>query len=113
MGLEQTSSWAVACVCAIFVVLSLLVEAGINYLGRLSFPLPVCVNLYRNFMVFCLLDCWVGGAGSRIFLYLVAVAEEEKNEIPEPDFGEDKVWCVSRSLFLHLCLLKRLTQCCW
>jgi hypothetical protein len=68
MGLEQTSSWAVACVCAIFVVLSLLVEAGINYLGRVSFPLPVCVKLYRNFMVFCLqlmkqtkLDCWVGG----------------------------------------------------
>jgi hypothetical protein len=107
------------CVCAIFVVLSLLVEAGINYLGRVSFPL-VCVNLYRNFMVFCLqlmkqtkLDCWVGGGGLRIFLYLVAVAEKEKNEIPEPDFGEDKVWCVSRPLFLHLCLLKRLTQCCW
>jgi hypothetical protein len=58
----------------------------------------------------CLL-AW--GGGLRIFLYLVAVAEEEKNEIPEPDFGEDKGWCVSRPLFLHLCLLKRLTQCCW
>jgi hypothetical protein len=45
------------------------------------------------------LDCWVGGGGLRIFLYLVAVAEKEKNEIPEPDFGEDKVWCVSRPLF--------------
>jgi hypothetical protein len=29
----------------------------------------------------------------------VAVAEEEKNEIPEPDFGEDKGWCVSTPIF--------------
>ncbi len=36
----------------------------------------------------------------RIFLYLVAVAEEEKNEIPDPDFGEDKsMVCVSTPIF--------------
>jgi mlo protein len=34
MGLEQTTTWAVATVCTIFVVASLLVEAGINQLGK-------------------------------------------------------------------------------
>jgi hypothetical protein len=48
------------------------------------------------------LDCWVGGA-LRIFLYLVAVAEEEKNEIPEPGFGEDKVWCVCLDPYFFIC----------
>ncbi len=47
MGLEQTTTWAVATVCTIFVVASLLVEAGINQLGKVSWLVSVSVCLSR------------------------------------------------------------------
>jgi hypothetical protein len=43
-SLEQTPTWAVATVCTVFVVASLLVERGINALGRVS-----DINFTRNF----------------------------------------------------------------
>lgn len=33
-SLEDTPTWAVAAVCAVFVVVSLMVERGLKYLGR-------------------------------------------------------------------------------
>lgn len=45
MGLEQTTTWAVATVCTIFVVASLLVEAGINQLGKVSWLVSVSMCL--------------------------------------------------------------------
>jgi hypothetical protein len=45
MGLEQTTTWAVATVCTIFVVASLLVETGINQLGKVSSLVSVSVCL--------------------------------------------------------------------
>jgi hypothetical protein len=45
MGLEQTTTWAVATVCTIFVVASLLVEAGINQLEKVSWLVSVSVCL--------------------------------------------------------------------
>ncbi len=42
MGLKQISLWVVAIVFVIFVVVFLLSEVDIKYLGRDNFPLYVC-----------------------------------------------------------------------
>jgi hypothetical protein len=41
MGLEQISLWVVEIVFVIFVVVFLLMEADMNYLERVNFPLYV------------------------------------------------------------------------
>jgi hypothetical protein len=68
-SLEQTPTWAVATVCTVFVVASLLVERGINALGRVSdinftrnlracYPLlhrPWPTYIWRSFILFTII----------------------------------------------------------
>ena len=48
--LQNTPTWAVAAVCAVFVVLSVLIEHGIHSLGKVSDSyiglIKICAQLY-------------------------------------------------------------------
>lgn len=64
-SLEETSTWAVAVVCAVFVVISVAIEHGIESLGKVFnnfFKLPFKTFFFELLWIF---DCFsFGGFGN-------------------------------------------------